>query len=59
MKSSERTLSATLADLDQSLSEAEAHVLRLGENVGDLASIEAALTRASSMAILQKRLPSA
>lgn len=45
----ERTLSATLADLDQSLSQAEAHVLRLGENAGDLESIEAALTRARSI----------
>nr|WP_314092341.1 DNA-binding protein [uncultured Shinella sp.] len=45
----ERSLSATLADLDQSLLEAEAHVLRLGENVGDLESIEAALTRARSI----------
>ncbi|EHS52212.1 hypothetical protein PDO_4844, partial [Rhizobium sp. PDO1-076] len=45
----ERTLSATLADLDQSLLEAEAHVLRLGENVGDLESIAAALTRARSI----------
>lgn len=45
----ERSLSATLADLDQSLLEAEAHVLRLGENVGDLESIEAALTRSRSI----------
>jgi hypothetical protein len=45
----ERSLSATLADLDQSLSEAEAHVLRLGADAGDLASIEAALTRARSI----------
>lgn len=45
----ERTLSATQADLDQSLSQAEAHVLRLGESAGDLESIEAALTRARSI----------
>jgi predicted nucleic acid-binding Zn-ribbon protein len=45
----ERSLSATLADLDQSLSEAEAHVLKLGTDAGDLASIEAALTRARSI----------
>lgn len=45
----ERTLSAALADLDQSLSEAEAHVLRLGADAGDLESIEAALTRARSI----------
>src|SRR5690606_999367 len=45
----ERLLSATLADLDQSLSEAEAHVLKLGEDAGDLASIEATLTRARSI----------
>ncbi len=45
----ERFLSATLADLDQSLSEAEAHVRKLGEDAGDLASIEAALTRARSI----------
>lgn len=45
----ERTLSATLTDLDQSLSEAEAHMLRLGADAGDLASIEAALTRARSI----------
>lgn len=45
----EHTLSATLTDLDQSLSEAEAHVLKLGDEAGDLASIEAALTRARSI----------
>jgi DNA repair exonuclease SbcCD ATPase subunit len=45
----ERTLSATLTDLDQSLSEAEAYVLRLGADAGDLASIEAALTRTRSI----------
>lgn len=45
----ERTLSATLTDLDQSLSEVEAHVLRLGADAGDLASIEAALTRTRSI----------
>lgn len=45
----ERKLSATLTDLDQSLSEAKAHVLRPGENISDLASIEAALTSARSI----------
>lgn len=45
----ERSLSATLTDLDQSLCEAEAHVLRLGDNAGDLASLEATLTRARSI----------
>ncbi len=45
----ERSLAATLADLDQSLSEAEAHVLKLGRDAGDLPSIEAALTRARSI----------
>ncbi|AOG12755.1 MULTISPECIES: DNA-binding protein [unclassified Agrobacterium] len=44
-----RSLSTTLTDLDQSLSEAEAHVLKLGADAGDLASIEAALTRARSI----------
>lgn len=45
----EHTLSAKLSDLDKSLFEAEAHVLKLGEDAGDLASIEAALTRARSI----------
>ncbi len=45
----ERALSSTLTDLDQSLSEAEAHALRVGADAGDLASIEAALTRARSI----------
>jgi hypothetical protein len=45
----ERSLLATLTDLDQSLSEAQAHALTLGTDVGDLASIEAALTRARSI----------
>lgn len=45
----ERSLLATLTDLDQSLSEAEAHALKLGTDAGDLASIEAALTRARSI----------
>lgn len=45
----ERSLLATLIDLDQSLSEAEAHALKLGTDAGDLASIEAALTRARSV----------
>ncbi|WP_207544002.1 hypothetical protein [Sinorhizobium alkalisoli] len=44
-----RSLLATLIDLDQSLSEAEAHALKLGTDAGDLASIEAALTRARSV----------
>ncbi|CCE98528.1 conserved hypothetical protein (plasmid) [Sinorhizobium fredii HH103] len=45
----ERTLSAALTDLEKSLSEAEAHVLRLGADAGDLESIAAALTRARSI----------
>lgn len=45
----ERALLATLTDMDQSLSEAEARVLKLSEDAGDLASIEAALTRARSI----------
>lgn len=45
----EHTLSAKLSDLDKSLFEAEAHVLKLGTDAGDLASIEAALTRARSI----------
>jgi len=45
----ERALSSTLTGLDQSLSEAEAHALRVGADAGDLASIEAALTRARSI----------
>ncbi|MCZ8158882.1 MAG: AAA family ATPase [Rhizobiaceae bacterium] len=45
----ERSLLATLTDLDQSLSEAEDHALKLGTDAGDLASIEAALTRARSI----------
>ncbi|WP_416798996.1 ATP-binding protein [Ciceribacter azotifigens] len=45
----ERALSSTLTDLDQSLSEAEALALRVGADAGDLASIEAALTRARSI----------
>lgn len=45
----ERSLLATLTDLDQSLSEAEAHALKLGTDAGDLVSIEAALTRARSI----------
>jgi hypothetical protein len=43
------TLSGTLTDLDKSLSEAEACVLELGTDAGDLASIEATLTRARSI----------
>jgi len=45
----ERALLATLTDMIQSLSEAEAHALKLGTDAGDLASIEAALTRARSI----------
>ncbi|UJW76030.1 AAA family ATPase [Rhizobium sp. SL42] len=45
----ERSLLTTLTDLDQSVSEAEAHALQLGKDAGDLASIEAALTRARSI----------
>jgi DNA repair exonuclease SbcCD ATPase subunit len=45
----ERLLSATLTDLEHSLLEAEAHALQLGTDAGDLASIEAALTRARSI----------
>ena len=45
----EHTLSARLTDLDLWLSEAEAHVLKLGDEAGDLASIEAALSRAHSI----------
>lgn len=45
----ERSLSATLTGLHQSHSEAEARVLKLATDAGDLASIEAALTRARSI----------
>lgn len=45
----EHTLSATLNGLHQSFSEAEARLLHLGTDAGDLASIEAALTRARSI----------
>lgn len=45
----ERSLSVKLTELDQSLSEVETHFLKLGADAGDLASVEAALTRTRSI----------